>query len=251
MTRRKLIVGNWKMNGLAGDGLVLARGVAAGAKALEKVERACDIGIAPPATLLREAAGALAGSNVLLGGQDCHGDVKGAHTGDISAEMLADAGCKFVIVGHSERRADHDESDDIVQNKTMAAHGIGLTAIVCVGESEAQRNAGDALGVIVRQLADSVPERITPKDTVIAYEPIWAIGTGRTASLEEIAEMHGDIRAWLKGHTGDKDFRILYGGSVKPDNAREILALEDVDGALVGGASLKAEDFLAICAACG
>ncbi|MHA1538346.1 MAG: triose-phosphate isomerase, partial [Alphaproteobacteria bacterium] len=213
-----------------------------------------DIGIAPPATLLREAAGAVAGSGVLLGGQDCHGQVSGAHTGDISAEMLKDAGADFVICGHSERRGDHAESDDLIQGKAIAAQAAGLTAVICVGESEAERDAGDEVGVIVRQLADSVPARITPENTVIAYEPVWAIGTGRTASLEAIADMHGNIRAWLQGHVGGDGagaFRILYGGSVKPGNAGEILALEDVDGALVGGASLKAEDFLAICGACG
>lgn len=245
MTHRKLIVGNWKMNLLGGGGLALAGAVAAGVE-----EGGCDIGIAPPATLLREAAGVLAGSGVLLGGQDCHGEVSGAHTGDISAAMLKDAGAEFVIVGHSERRQDHGESDALVRGKALAAHGAGLMAIVCVGESEAERDAGEAANVIERQLAGSMPEPITPSDTVIAYEPIWAIGTGRTASLDEIADMHGAIRAWLEENSGD-GFRILYGGSVKPGNAREILALEDVGGALVGGASLKAEDFLAICAACG
>ena len=245
MTHRKLIVGNWKMNMLAGDGLALARAVAAGAGG-----QACDIGIAPPATLLREAAGVLAGGNVLLGGQDCHGDASGAHTGDISAAMLKDAGCQFVIVGHSERRQDHGEGDALVQGKALAAHGAGLMAIVCVGETEAERDAGDAAGVIVAQLAGSLPQAVTPMDTVIAYEPIWAIGTGRTPSLEEIAGMHGTIRQWLAENAGGDGFRILYGGSVKPGNAREILALEDVGGALVGGASLKAEDFLGICSAC-
>ena len=243
MIHRKLIVGNWKMNMLAGDGLALARAVADGAG------DGCDIGIAPPATLLREVAGVLAGGSVLLGGQDCHGEASGAHTGDISAAMLKDAGAGFVIVGHSERRQDHGEGDALVRAKALAAHGAGLTAIVCVGESGAERDAGDASRVIVGQLAGSLPEGMG--DTVIAYEPIWAIGTGRTPSLEEITEVHGTIRAWLDENAGESGFRILYGGSVKPGNAREILALEDVGGALVGGASLKAEDFLAICAACG
>ncbi len=248
MTSRKLIVGNWKMNGLAEEGLALAGAVAA------EAGDACDIGIAPPAILLREVAEVLAGGTVLLGGQDCHGEVSGAHTGDISAAMLQDAGCRFVICGHSERRQDHAESDDLIQSKALAAHGVGLMAIICVGETGAEHDAGDALGVIVRQLADSLPERITPGDTVIAYEPVWAIGTGRTPSLAEIADMHGNIRAWLEGRAGGvgaaSDYRILYGGSVKPGNAREILALDDVGGALVGGASLQAADFLAICAAC-
>ena len=253
MTRRKLIVGNWKMNGLAEDGLALVRAVEAGA--LET----CDIGIAPPATLLREVAGVLAAKQegqtaVLLGGQDCHSDESGAHTGDISAAMLKDAGCRFVIVGHSERRQDHGEGDALIRSKALATHGAGLMAIVCVGETEAERDAGDAASVIVRQLAGSLPEAITPDDTVIAYEPIWAIGTGRTPSLDEIADMHGTIRGWLKDSVSGGDggsFRILYGGSVKPDNAREILAIADVSGALVGGASLQATDYLAICAACG
>ena len=245
--RRPFVVGNWKMNLLAEDGLALARAVAAGAE-----ESACDIGVAPPATLLRDIAGVLAGGRVLLGGQDCHNQVSGAHTGDIGAAMLKDAGCGFVICGHSERRHDHGESDALVQAKARAAHGAGLTAIVCVGETGAERDAGDAPGVIVSQLAGSLPPGVAPGDTVIAYEPVWAIGTGRTPSLGEIADMHGTIRAWLEGNTaGAGGFRILYGGSVKPGNAREILALEDVGGALVGGASLKAADFLAICAACG
>ncbi len=246
MTSRKLIVGNWKMNLLAEDGLALARAVAAGAE-----ESACDIGVAPPATLLRDIAGVLAGGRVLLGGQDCHDEVSGAHTGDISAAMIKDAGAGFVIVGHSERRQDHREDDALVRAKALAAHGAGLTAIVCVGETGAQRDAGEANAVIVGQLAGSLPKTIAPDDTVIAYEPVWAIGTGRTPSLEQIAEVHGTIRGWLDENTGGEGFRILYGGSVKPDNAREILALENVGGALVGGASLKPADFLAICAACG
>ncbi len=251
MTYRKLIVGNWKMNLLAGEGLALAGAVAAGA-----ADRVCDIGIAPPAVLLREAAGVLAAnrkgqSAVLLGGQDCHSAVSGAHTGDISAEMLKDAGCAFVICGHSERRQDHGESDGLVRSKALAAHRAGLMAIVCVGETEAERDAGKADKVILKQLNNSLPDWIEPSNFVIAYEPIWAIGTGRTPSLAEIGDMHGKIRGWRAALAGGEGFRILYGGSVKPGNAREILALEEVGGALVGGASLKAADFLGICGACG
>lgn len=247
---RPLVAGNWKMNGLAGDGMARARAVAAFVEAAGG-SLACDIGIAPPATLIREIALALAGTPVLVGGQDCHAQASGAHTGDVSAEMLQDAGCRFVIVGHSERRANHAETDPQVRGKAEAAHRAGLIAVVCVGETEAERDSGRAQEVVGRQLAGSLPDAATPANTVIAYEPVWAIGTGRTPSEADIAEMHGMIHAALAVRFGAKArFRALYGGSVKPDNARTILAIDGVDGALVGGASLDAASFRAICKAC-
>lgn len=246
--RRRLIAGNWKMHGLRSEALALVTELEVGLGHVSVPP--CEILVCPPATVVA-AVRAEAGSGIAVGGQDCHAAAAGAHTGDISAEMLADLGCSHVIVGHSERRVGHGEDDASVCAKAAAAHRAGLTAILCVGESELERGAGDAIGVVVRQLADSCPADMTPGNTVIAYEPVWAIGTGRTPTLNEIAQMHGDIRAWLEGRTGQgAAFRILYGGSVKPGNAVEVLALGDVDGALVGGGSLKAADFLAIVAAC-
>jgi triosephosphate isomerase len=249
-SRRPLIAGNWKMNGLAANGLALASNVAARAAAAG-ASIACDIAIAPPATLLREVSARLAGGPVLAGGQDCHDAPGGAHTGDLSAAMLKDAGAKFTIVGHSERRGDHDESDNLVRAKAEAALAAGLLTIVCVGETEEERDDGDAVAVVIAQIDGSLPAVASPQSTVVAYEPVWAIGTGRTATLAEIAEIHGAIRGHLaERFGGGEGFRILYGGSVKPGNAAEILALDDVDGALVGGASLNAEDFWAIVTAC-
>jgi triosephosphate isomerase len=192
-----------------------------------------------------------AAGRIALGGQDCHPKPSGAHTGDISADMLADAGAAFVILGHSERRADHGETDALVRAKAEAAVAAGLVAIICVGETEAQRDAGETLAVIAGQLAGSVPAAASPQTTVIAYEPVWAIGTGRTPTLPEIAEVHADIRVRLSTRFGAaaSGFRLVYGGSVKPSNAAEIFALPNVDGALVGGASLKAADFGGIIAA--
>ena len=199
--------------------------------------------LCPPATLIAPMAARLAGSAVALGGQDCHAADSGAHTGDISAVMLRDAGATHVILGHSERRADHGESSALVAAKTAAAHAVGLTAIVCVGETLAERDAGETLAVVGRQLARSLPAGgVTATNTVIAYEPVWAIGTGRTPTLDQIAEVHSHLRSLLP----DTGMRLLYGGSVKPDNAATIFAVADVDGALVGGASLKAADFGAI-----
>ena len=246
--RQPLIAGNWKMNGLRADGVALARAVAQGAGGL-----ACGFVVCPPATLLAPVAAALKGSRVELGGQDCHVKAKGAHTGDISAAMLADAGCTHVIVGHSERRADHGEGDAAVSAKAQAAHAAGLTAIVCVGESEAERDSGRTLDVVGRQVKGSLPAGATATNTVIAYEPVWAIGSGRTPTPAQIQEVHGHIRATVAACLGRAQadaVRLLYGGSVKPGNAAEILALADVDGALVGGASLVAEDFLAIGKSC-
>lgn len=239
MSRRKLVAGNWKMNGL-GASTAIVEAIAA-----DHPAPACDILICPPATLIAR----LAGGPVPLGGQDCHPAVSGAHTGDISAEMLADAGATAVILGHSERRTDHGETDALVHAKVEAAWRAGLLAIVCVGETEAERDAGSTLSRIGSQIDGSIPEGATPHRLVVAYEPVWAIGTGRTPTLEQIAEVHGFLRARLTERFGAavaEGVRLLYGGSVKPDNATEIFAVRDVDGALVGGASLKAQDFGAI-----
>ena len=240
---RKLAAGNWKMNGLGAD--------LAEIDALAKAHPApgCEVLICPPATLIARLADRAA-AGLKVGGQDCHAKVSGAHTGDISAAMLADAGASHVILGHSERRADHGETDSLIRLKAEAAHAAGLVAIICVGETEAQRDAGQTLAVIGAQLSGSVPEGTTAANTVIAYEPVWAIGTGRTPTLAEIAEVHGFLRARLAERFADAGgVRLLYGGSVKPSNAAEIFAVADVDGALVGGASLKAADFGAIVAA--
>lgn len=243
---RPLVAGNWKMNGRRADGLALARAVVAGAGGI-----GAELLVCPPATLLAPIGGALAGTAVALGAQDCHTAASGAHTGDIAAPMLADLGCRYVIVGHSERRADHGESDALVRAKAEAALAAGLIAIVCLGETEAERDRGEAFAVVARQLAGSVPDRASGDNTVIAYEPVWAIGTGRTPTASDIAALHGHLRAELGNRFGDAGrFRLLYGGSVKPGNCNEVLACANVDGALVGGASLKPEDFLAIARAC-
>jgi triosephosphate isomerase len=240
---RQLIAGNWKMNGLSAE-------VAAIVAPLAAHVVPCDLLICPPATLITAVADLLAGSPVAVGGQDCHARPSGAHTGDLSAAMLRDAGATWVILGHSERRADHAESDAMVRAKTLAATAAGLTPIVCVGETEAQREAGQANAIIGAQLEGSLPPDFAQGDSagVVAYEPVWAIGTGRTATADDVAAMHAHIRATLLrllGPTGAA-VRILYGGSVKPDNAASLLAVPEVGGALVGGASLKAADFLAI-----
>lgn len=231
----KLIAGNWKMNGLAASIAELDALQAA------EVPNGVELLLCPPATLVQAFAARAQGSQVRIGGQDCHAQISGAHTGDISAEMLADAGATYIIVGHSERRADHGESDAVVHAKALAAHRAGLTPIVCVGETLGQRDAGETLQVIAAQLAGSVPEGIP--GLVVAYEPVWAIGTGRTPTTEQVAEVHAAIAAQMLPGT-----RILYGGSVKPANAAELLSVPHVHGALVGGASLKAADFLAIAA---
>lgn len=229
----KLIAGNWKMNGLA------ARISELDALLAAEVPNGVELLLCPPATLVAAFAARAQGHAVAIGAQDCHTQVSGAHTGDISAEMLADAGARYIIVGHSERRADHGESDALVHEKALAVHRAGLTPIVCVGETLAERDAGETLSVIARQLMGSVPADIP--GLVIAYEPVWAIGTGRTPTTEQVAEVHAAIAAQAVPGT-----RILYGGSVKPANAAELLNVPHVNGALVGGASLKAADFLAI-----
>ena len=243
----QLIAGNWKMHGLSADALALARDVAAGAQGL-----GCDLLVCPPATLLTVAAHALLGSAVAVGGQDCHARASGAHTGDISAEMLADAGARAIIVGHSERRADHGESDALVRQKAEAAWRAGLQAIVCIGETQQQRDEGHTIEVCGRQLEGSLPDGTTAGNLVVAYEPIWAIGTGVTPTAEDVEQIHRFIRETLLARFSrdGSRIRILYGGSVKPSNAAELMAVANVNGALVGGASLKAADFLAIAAGC-
>jgi triosephosphate isomerase len=245
----KLIAGNWKMNGLRADGLALARDLAS---RVRKGAPGCDLLVCPPAQLLIPVGDAIAGTGIALGGQDCHTAASGAHTGDISAPMLADAGCSHVVVGHSERRSDHGESSDLVREKAAAGLAAGLTPIVCIGETAAEREAGRALAVIEGQLRDSLPEAGEGEAVVIAYEPVWAIGTGKVATAGDVAEVHARIRRLLDELLGPAgtEARILYGGSVKPNNAAELLAVDNVDGALVGGASLKAEDFWAIAASC-
>lgn len=245
---KALVAGNWKMNGLKAS----RREVLALAKRLAKGKRAaCDVLICPPATLVSALKDAAKGTKIAIGGQDCHPKPSGAHTGDISAEMLKDAGAAYVIVGHSERRADHDETDAIVRAKAEAALRAGLVAIVCVGETERQRDAGETLAVIGAQLAGSLPDAARVKTVVVAYEPVWAIGTGRTPTTDDVANVHAAIRAALKKRfDGEGEtMRILYGGSVKPSNAAELMAVPNVNGALVGGASLKAEDFYGIISA--
>jgi triosephosphate isomerase len=247
---RPMVVANWKMNGLRRPGRDLAHALADKKRAAG--EAACDIVVCPPATLLFELRDTLRDVGIALGGQDCHAAEKGAHTGDISAEMLADSGCDYVILGHSERRADHGESDATVRAKASAALSAGLAVILCVGESEAERDAGRALAVVGDQVVNSLPEAEGGAEIAIAYEPVWAIGTGRTPSAAEIGEMHAHIRK-IHGETktgGENGLRVLYGGSVKAENAGEILSIAGVDGALVGGASLSAESFWTICASC-
>lgn len=246
MTRRALIAGNWKMNMLRAEGEALANALSAGFEA----GSAADMLVCPPATLIAPVGAVLSGSAVSLGGQDCHMKESGAHTGDIAAAMIKDLGGSHVIVGHSERRADHGESDAMVKAKAEAALKAGLIPIVCVGETEAERDAGKAETVVESQIRGSMPAGASETGVVIAYEPVWAIGTGRTPTIDDIAAMHAHMRmvaADMLGGAGA--LLLLYGGSVKPGNAKEILGLEDVDGALVGGASLKVEDFLAIAAA--
>jgi triosephosphate isomerase len=245
LKRRPLVAGNWKMNGLRGSVGELSRIAAGyGAALAERV----DLLVCPPATLIAAFVEHAKGSRIAIGGQDCHPSASGAHTGDISAEMLSDAGASAVIVGHSERRADHGETDALVRAKAAAALRAGLTAIVCVGETRAERDARRTLEVVGKQLDGSVPDGARPETVVIAYEPVWAIGSGLTPTPADVAEVHEMIRAELKRRfdTAAGMSRILYGGSVKPDNAGELLTVPNVDGALVGGASLKADDFLGI-----
>ncbi|MHA6288634.1 triose-phosphate isomerase [Maricaulis sp. CAU 1757] len=241
MTRTTLIAGNWKMHGRRADLAFFNEIRVPEAKSLKVL-------ICPPATLLAASAEAARGTGVLVGGQDCHAETSGAHTGDVSAAMLRDAGASHVIVGHSERRQDHGERDCDVRAKAEAAQAAGLVPIICVGETRDQREAGEAEAVVARQLAGSLPKQANAQHLVIAYEPVWAIGTGLTASVDDVAAMHASIRKHLPDPSNTS---VLYGGSVKPGNAAELLALVDVDGALVGGASLKPADFNAIIRAFG
>ena len=243
--RTKLVAGNWKMNGLREDGSALARGLAQRTAAAGGSGPGCEMLVCPPATLLTVVRDILAGSSIALGGQDCHGAAKGAFTGDISSEMLADVGCSHVIVGHSERRHGHGESDAVVREKILGAWRAGLVAILCVGETLPQHQAGNKAAVVSAQLAGSIPDGAGAANLVVAYEPVWAIGTGLTPTLEDIGVMHADIRSRLPAGA-----RIIYGGSVNPQNAAGILRLSEVDGALVGGASLDPESFWAIAKCC-
>jgi len=246
---RPLIAGNWKMNGLKAS-LAEFKAMLSGAAT---VAAKADLLVCPPATLVAAFAEEAKGSPLLrVGAQDCHPEVSGAHTGDISAEMLADAGASAIIVGHSERRVDHCESSDLVRRKTEAVWRAGLTAIVCIGETLKQRDDGRTLEVCGEQLRGSLPDRSTAGNLVLAYEPVWAIGTGRTPTVGDVERVHRFIRDFLKDRfrSEGEGVRILYGGSVKPSNASELLGVANVNGALIGGASLKAADFLAIAAGC-
>jgi len=245
---RPLIAGNWKMNGLKAaiaEFDAMLAGAATGAVN-------ADLLVCPPATLIAGFADKARGGRLAVGAQDCHPRASGAHTGDIAAEMLADAGASAVIVGHSERRADHGESDDLVRQKAEAAWRAGLIAIVCVGETQVQRDAGQTLDILRGQLAGSVPDGSRAANLIVAYEPVWAIGTGLTPTSQDVEQIHGFIRELLTSRFKDEGtrMRILYGGSVKPSNAAELMAVRNVNGALVGGASLKAADFLAIAQNC-
>ena len=241
--RRPLVAGNWKMNGLRSSAAEFTR-IVEGAQKLTAV----DLMICPPATLLVLLAAAAKGTPVLIGAQDCHAEPSGPFTGDLSAEMLKDAGASAVIVGHSERRSYHKETDGDVRAKALAARRAGLCAIVCVGETRAEREDGRALAVVGTQLDGSVPDGATVENLVVAYEPVWSIGSGFTPTPTDVADMHAFIRQRLGSRLGEEGqgIRILYGGSVKPSNAKELLHVANVDGALVGGASLKADEFLAI-----
>ncbi len=244
MARRPLVAGNWKMNGLTASLAELDRVIASAVR----LAPATGLMVCPPATLVAACAARAAGSPVAIGGQDCHAEAAGAFTGDISAEMLKDAGASAVIVGHSERRTFHKESDADVRAKALAAGRAGLVAVVCVGESRDERLAGRTLDVVGVQIQGSLPDAATAQSVVVAYEPVWAIGSGLTPTPADVAEVHVFIRARLVKRFGGagEGMRILYGGSVKPSNARDLMAVADVDGALVGGASLKADEFLAI-----
>lgn len=245
--RRILIAGNWKMNLLSADAKALAGGLADKLKGTGNAN--FEMLVCPPSILIPVVADVIAGSPMQLGGQDCHMNEKGAHTGDTAAAQLKDAGCGYAIVGHSERRTDHAETDDVVKAKAAAAQANGLVAVVCIGETEAQRDAGQTLDVNGSQIAGSVPDGSTAANTVIAYEPVWAIGTGRTPTSAEVQDVHAFIRGELAKKIGADEAaktRILYGGSMNPKNAKELLALDDVDGGLIGGASLKVEDFWAV-----
>ncbi len=244
--RRKIAAGNWKMNGLKASIVELKELITLTKGAT------CEIVICPPATLIEEMVHVAGDSGIVIGGQDCHWSESGAYTGEISAPMLADVGAKTVILGHSERRSLHHETSDYIRTKVEAAWRADLSAIICVGETEAQRDSGDTLQIIKDQLDGSIPDGATAANTIIAYEPVWAIGTGKIPTYSQIAEVHDFIRVQLvQTYATGEDIRILYGGSVKPSNAAEIFAISNVDGGLVGGASLNATDFAGIVTAAG
>lgn len=248
MARKKLIAGNWKMNCLNADGTLLAKEIATDVKSMGKLGN-LEFLVCPPFTLLSSVRKALRGAKVALGAQDCHFNNNGAHTGDISPLMLKDAGCTYVILGHSERRTDHKETNELINKKAVNANNAGLKTVICIGETLAEREAGKEVEVCKSQILGSVPDNATEKNTVIAYEPVWAIGTGKTPTAEQVQAIHSEIRKVLAKKLSKaiaNKMQILYGGSVKPLNAKEFLGLKDVDGALIGGASLKAADFMAI-----
>ncbi|WP_375641471.1 triose-phosphate isomerase [Bartonella sp. CM100XJJH] len=246
---RPFLAGNWKMNGTS-ESLGELRAIATGVNS--DLSHLFEALICIPATLLSRASDMLDSENILLGGQNCHFDDHGPYTGDISAFMLRDAGASHVIIGHSERRTVYQENDAIVCAKVQAAWRAGLVALVCIGETLEERNNNKVLDILTQQLEESLPDDATAENTIIAYEPIWAIGTGNTATLEDIAKIHHFIRDKVRSRFGDegKKIRLLYGGSVKPSNAFELLSISHVNGVLIGGASLKAVDFLTICAVC-
>jgi len=245
---RPLIAGNWKMNTLRANGSALVAGLV---ERRSQKDPGCDMLLCPPFVSIGLIEDMIAGSPVLLGAQDCHKEESGAYTGCISAAMLSDAGCGFVIVGHSERRSQNYETDLLVSEKADAAHANGLVSIVCVGETLVDRESGSTLSSVEEQLLGSVPKNANPEDTIIAYEPVWAIGTGKTPTLLQIKEVHDHLRVLLKNHfVGGNEFRILYGGSMNPGNSGEILSIQNVNGGLVGGASLTVNDFWAICTSC-
>jgi triosephosphate isomerase (TIM) len=245
-TRRPLIGGNWKMHGLRRSTASLEEII----RGYQDLAGRLDLIVFPPATLLASFAEITKGSGVGIGAQDCHAEPSGAFTGDISPEMVADCGASAAIVGHSERRTYHNETDGMVHNKVLGAWRAGLMAVACVGETRTERENGRTLDVVARQLAGSIPDRATAENLVIAYEPVWAIGTGLTPTPDDVAQVHGFIRESLVRRFGQgaESMRIIYGGSVRPGNAKELMAVPDVDGSLVGGASLKADEFLGIAA---
>lgn len=247
MARKKLIAGNWKMNCLSKDGSALASEIKEKVKAMGKTD--LEFLVCPPFTILNVIKKFIRGAKIALGGQDSHYAASGAHTGDISPAMLKDIGCTYVILGHSERRTNHLESNELIARKAASAQNNDLKTIICIGETEAQRDAGKTIEVCTNQILGSVPEGSTAKNCVIAYEPVWAIGTGKTPTASDVQEVHAAVRKVIAKKLGKaiaNNMRILYGGSVKPSNAKEFLSLPDVDGALIGGASLKAEDFIGI-----
>ena len=244
---KKLIAGNWKMNTSTNEAQNLISSISSNIASHPQIFENCDLLVCPPFVYIPEIRIACGQQNISLGGQDCSAYGSGAYTGEISASMLKDSGCTYAIVGHSERREYHNETDNMILQKAKAAHDHGLVSIICVGESEEERDANAQEEIVERQLLNSIPETTTAENTVIAYEPVWAIGTGKTASPDDVADMHKFIRSQLQKQFSDGDkIRILYGGSMKPDNAKALLSTPNVDGGLIGGASLKADDFIAI-----